>query len=240
MPLGVPKVTFRWKEDKKKKPVDLYNRLYHARLIMVCHEINDEMVNQVLGILVYLCEKDQEKDLFVYIHSPGGSIAAGISLYDTIGSVETKITTVCLGLAASMAAVVLTGGYFGKRLALPNSYIMIHQPEGGSTGQADDVDSEAGEVEYLRLRVIDILSNSTGQSISQIISDMNRDDYFTAWQARDYGLIDEVVTEDTPHSSIFPSIPIDDSTDRPKILIPENLNLSLLNLNNFYKFKDFN
>lgn len=233
MPIGVPKVIFRWKKKKLKKPVDLYNQLYHSRFVMVCHEINDEMVNQVLGILIYLCKKDKKQDLFLYIHSPGGSIAAGISLYDTIGSVETKITTVCLGLAASMAALVLTGGYLGKRLAFPNSYIMIHQPEGGSTGQSDDIDSESDEVNYLRFRVIDILSNSTGQSSSQITSDMDRDDYFTAWQARDYGLIDEVITENTPHDLIFPVLNYD--PDKPEILIPENLNISLINLSELYQ-----
>lgn len=195
MPVGVPKVGYRLGEDQPADWIDLYNCLFRERLLFCCQDLNEELANQLIGILLYLnCEENDEDDVIMYINCPGGGITGGVGLYDVINYVDAEVTTICVGIAASIASFVLMGGTVGKRIAFPNSRVMIHQPAGGSRGQTSLVLSEAEEMVRIRNEVIQVYSERTGHSVSKIIDDMNRDRYMTAREAKKYGLVDEVAT----------------------------------------------
>lgn len=195
MPIGVPKIPYRLPGEPTAQWVDLYNRLYRERILFLGQDIDDELANQIVGILLYLNSEDEKKEIYIYINSPGGVVTAGLAIYDTMQHIQSQVTTICIGLAASMASFVLTGGEPGQRIALPHSQIMIHQPAGGAQGQAKEVQTEALEVLRLRQQLGRLYSQRTGQSLSQIAYDMDRDRFFSASEAREYGLIDQVVKE---------------------------------------------
>ena len=192
MPIGVPKVPFRLPGEPAAQWVDLYNRLYRERVLFLCQDLDDELANQLIGIMLYLNAEEKSKDLYVYINSPGGSVTCGIAVYDIINYVNSDVITLCVGTAASMASFILSGGTRGKRIAFPHSRIMIHQPEGGSQGQASEVLYESEEVIRIRRQVGKIYANRTGQSLSQISRDMDRDQFMSAREAKEYGLVDHL------------------------------------------------
>lgn len=178
--------------------VDLYNRLYRDRVLFLCQELDDELANQLIGIMLYLNAEEESKGLFLYINSPGGSVTCGIAVYDAMHYVEADVTTICVGTAASMASFVLAGGDRGRRIALPHARIMIHQPEGGSQGQASDVVSESSEVLRIRHQVGRIYAERTGQPLSRISRDMDRDQFMSAREGKEYGLVDQVAVDEVP------------------------------------------
>jgi len=192
MPIGVPKVPFRLPGEPTAQWVDLYNRLYRERVLFLCQDLDDELANQLIGIMLYLNAEEKSKDLYVYINSPGGSVTCGIAVYDIINYINSDVTTLCVGTAASMASFILAGGARGKRIAFPHSRIMIHQPEGGSQGQASEVLSESEEVIRIRRQVGQIYADRTGQSLSQISRDMDRDQFMSARESKEYGLVDHI------------------------------------------------
>jgi ATP-dependent Clp protease protease subunit len=194
MPIGVPKVPFRLPGEPAAQWVDLYNRLYRERLLFLCNDLDDELANQLIGIMLFLNAEEKSKGLYIYINSPGGSVTCGIAVYDAINYIKADVTTICVGTAASMASLVLAGGAPRKRIALPHSRIMIHQPEGGSQGQASQVLSESEEVRRIRRQVAKIYSEHTGQPLNKISRDMDRDEFMSAREAKEYGLVDEVAS----------------------------------------------
>lgn len=192
MPIGVPKVPFRLPGEPSAQWVDLYNRLYRERVLFLCQDLDDELANQLIGIMLYLNAEEKLKDLYIYINSPGGSVTCGIAVYDIMNYINSDVTTLCVGTAASMASFILAGGTRGKRIAFPHSRIMIHQPEGGSQGQASEVLSESEEVIRIRRQVGRIYADRTVQSLSQISRDMDRDQFMSAHEAKEYGLVDHL------------------------------------------------
>ncbi len=172
---------------------DLYSRLLKERIIFIGTPIDDNVANSVVAQLLYLQSEDASKDINMYINSPGGVIYAGLAIYDTMQWLRPEVSTVCMGMAMSMGAVLLTAGQKGKRYALPNSTVLIHQPLGGAEGQATDIEITAREVLRLRRSLTDILAKHTGQSIERITQDSDRNYYLTAPQAVEYGLVDEVL-----------------------------------------------
>lgn len=197
MPIGVPKVAFRLPGESVPQWLDIYNRLYRARVIFLGSELDDELANQLVGVMLYLSAENQRKGLFIYINSPGGSVTCGITVYDVMHHVEADVTTICMGIAASMASFILAGGDRGHRIALPHSRVMIHQPQGGMQGQASEVQIEAEEVMRIRRQVGQIYAERTGQSLSTIARDMDRDNFMSARDAKNYGLVDQVVRDRT-------------------------------------------
>ena len=195
MPIGVPKVPFRLPGEPSAQWVDLYNRLYRERVLFLCQELDDELANQLVGIMLYLNSEDKNKGLYLYINSPGGSVTCGIAVYDAMNYVQSPVTTICVGTAASMASFILAGGDTGKRIALPYSRIMIHQPEGGSQGQASEVLAESEEVMRIRRQVGQIYAQRTGQPLSRISRDMDRDQFLSSEEAKTYGLVDQVAVD---------------------------------------------
>ncbi|KAK9861075.1 hypothetical protein WJX84_007486 [Apatococcus fuscideae] len=190
--IGVPKVPFRLPGEPTAQWIDVYNRLYRERVLFMCSPLNDELGNQLIGIMLYLNSEDSTKDLYLYINSQGGEISSGIALYDTMNYVKPPVNTVCVGTAASIAAFVLTGGANGKRLSLSHGRVMIHQPEGGAQGQATEILVETEEVLRLRRRIAEIYAEKTGQPLNRIARDMDRDRFLSAREAKDYGIIDLV------------------------------------------------
>ena len=195
MPIGVPKVPFRLPGEPSAQWVDLYNRLYRERVLFLCQELDDELANQLIGIMLYLNSEDKNKGSYLYINSPGGSVTCGIAVYDAMNYVQSPVTTICVGTAASMASFILAGGDTGKRIALPYSRIMIHQPEGGSQGQASEVLAESEEVMRIRRQVGQIYAQRTGQPLSRISRDMDRDQFLSSEEAKTYGLVDQVAVD---------------------------------------------
>lgn len=195
MPIGVPKVPFRLPGEPTAQWIDLYNRLYRERVLFLCQDLDDELTNQLIGIMLFLNAEEKSKGLYLYINSPGGSVTCGIALYDTMNYVQADVTTICVGTAASMASFILAGGDKGKRIALPHSRIMIHQPEGGSQGQASEILCECEEVLRIRQQVGQIYAQRTNQSLSQISRDMDRDRFMSAKEAKEYGLVDQVAVD---------------------------------------------
>ena len=194
MPIGVPKVAYRVPGASSGDWVDIYNRLYRERIIFLGQEIDDEICNQIIAVMLFSDAEDPEKPLYLYINSPGGSVIAGLALYDTIPHIGSQVITVNIGMAASMASFILGAGERGKRIALPNSRVMIHQPMGGSEGQAEDIRVEAEQILKIKGTLVTMYSQMTGNSREQIIKDLDRDNYMSAEQALDYGLIDKIVT----------------------------------------------
>jgi len=196
MPIGVPKVAYKAPGAYQADWVDLYNRLYRERIIFVGQQIDDEMTNQIIGVMLYLDSEDRSKPMSMYINSPGGSVTAGFAMFDTMRHVKSEVSTINVGLAASMASLLLAGGTKGKRLALPHSRIMIHQPStGGSAiqGQASDIKVEAERILTIKNRVANYYALLTGQPQDKVMLDLDRDNFFSAQQALEYGLIDRVI-----------------------------------------------
>jgi ATP-dependent Clp protease protease subunit len=175
---------------------DIYSRLLKDRIVFIGTPINDQVANAVIAQLLFLASDDPEKDVHVYINSPGGSVTAGLAIYDTMQYIRPRVSTICVGQAASMGAVLLAGGEKGMRFSLPNSRVLIHQPLGGVQGQASDIDLHAREILRLRARLNQILADHTGKDIDQIGRDTDRDYIMSAEEAKEYGLVDEVLTRD--------------------------------------------
>jgi ATP-dependent Clp protease, protease subunit len=175
-----------------ERSYDIYSRLLKERIIFLGTEVNDAVANVIIAQLLFLESEDPEKDVFLYINSPGGSVTAGMGIYDTMQYVKPPVATVCVGQACSMGALLLAGGAAGKRAALPHSRIMIHQPLGGYSGQVSDVEIHAKEMLRMKQELNQILAHHTNQPIKQIQEDTDRDNFMTAVQAKEYGLIDEV------------------------------------------------
>ncbi len=172
---------------------DIFTRLLKSRVIMLGTDVNDEIANQVCAQLLYLEGEDSKSDVWIYINSPGGSVTAGMAIYDTMQFISCDVATVCLGLAASMGQFLLTSGSAGKRYTLPNARIMMHQPLAGLRGQASDIAIQAEQLAYTKKRMAELTSHHSGQKIEQIQVDSERDRWFTAEGARDYGLVDKVI-----------------------------------------------
>ena len=179
--------------SRGERAYDLYSRLLKDRIVFLGTEIDDEVANSVVEQLLFLASEDPDKDIFLYINSPGGSVSAGLAIYDTMNIIKPDVATICVGLAASMGALLLTGGTKGKRSALPNSEVMIHQPLGGRQGQAEDLKIAAEHILKTRDRLNRILSEQTGKSLEVIEVDTERDHFMTADEAKNYGLIDQVL-----------------------------------------------
>ncbi len=178
-----------------ERSYDIYSRLLEDRIIFITGEINDQTANLVVAQLIYLEAKNPDKDISIYINSPGGVVTAGMAIYDTMKYIKCDVCTICVGLAASMASVILSSGTKGKRFALANSEIMIHQPLGGAQGQASDIKLAAEHILDTRQKLNKILSENSGQDIKKIEKDTDRDNFMTAEQAKAYGLIDKVFVE---------------------------------------------
>jgi ATP-dependent Clp protease, protease subunit len=177
-----------------ERSFDIYSRLLNERIVFVGTPVDDEVANLVVAQMLHLESEDDEKDISLYINSPGGVVYSGLAIYDTMQFIKPDVQTICFGVAMSMGSLLLAGGAPGKRLALPNSRILIHQPSGGFQGQAADIEIHAQETLELRRRIDEIYARHTGQSVSRVHEDMDRDRYFTADQAREYGLIDRVIS----------------------------------------------
>ncbi|WP_186430678.1 ATP-dependent Clp endopeptidase proteolytic subunit ClpP [Clostridium sp. BSD9I1] len=181
--------------NRGERSYDIYSRLLKDRIIVLSEEVNDSTASIIIAQMLFLEAEDPEKDIVFYINSPGGVITAGLAIYDTMQYVKPDVSTICLGMAASMGSFLLAGGAKGKRFALPNSEIMIHQPSisGGLTGQATDIKIYADRILKTKKRLIEIYSEKTGQSIEKLQYDMERDNFMTSKQAKEYGLIDEIL-----------------------------------------------
>ncbi len=176
-----------------ERSFDIYSRLLKDRIIFLSEEVNDVTASLVVAQLLFLDSEDTEKDIYFYINSPGGSVSAGLAIYDTMQHVRADVSTVCVGMAASMGAFLLSGGAKGKRFALPNAEVMIHQPMGGAQGQATDIKISAEHILRTRERLNKILSENTGKPLEVIEKDTERDNWLTAQEAVEYGLIDKVI-----------------------------------------------
>ncbi len=180
---------------KGERSYDIYSRLLEDRVVFLTGEINDAVADAVVAQLIYLESKDPNKDICIYINSPGGSVTAGMAIYDTMNYIKCDVSTICIGLAASMGAFLLSSGTKGKRYALPNSEIMIHQPLGGAQGQASDIKIQADHIIKTKHRLNTILSKNSGKPYEQVEKDTDRDNYLSAEDAKEYGLIDEVIVK---------------------------------------------
>lgn len=176
-----------------ERAFDIYSRLLRERIVFLGQQIDADLANLVVAQLLFLDAEDPEKDIYVYINSPGGSVSAGMGIYDTLRHIRPDVSTICVGLAASMGAFLLSAGTKGKRMSLPHSRIMIHQPLGGAQGQATDIEIQAREILYHKQRLNEMLAEHTGQSIDRIQEDTERDFFMSAEEARDYGLVDQVI-----------------------------------------------
>lgn len=175
-----------------ERSYDIYSRLLKDRVIFLGSEVDDNLANLIIAQLLFLEGEDPNKDISLYINSPGGSITAGMAIYDTMQYIKPDVSTICVGMAASMGAFLLSAGTKGKRFALPNSEIMIHQPSGGASGQATDIDIHAKRILAIRKRLNEILASNTGQTLKKIEKDTDRDYFMTSDEAKEYGIIDEV------------------------------------------------
>jgi ATP-dependent Clp protease, protease subunit len=176
-----------------ERAFDIYSRLLRERIVFLGREIDSDLANLIVAQLLFLDSEDAEKDIYVYINSPGGSVHAGMGIYDTMKQVRPNVCTICTGLAASMGAFLLSAGTKGKRMSLPHSRIMIHQPLGGAQGQATDIEIQAKEILYHKRRLNELLADHTGQPLERIEQDTERDFFMSAEEAKDYGLIDQVI-----------------------------------------------
>lgn len=181
--------------NRGERSYDIYSRLLKDRIILLGSPITDEVANLIIAQLLFLQAEDAEKDISLYINSPGGSITAGMAIYDTMQLVKPDVQTICVGMAASMGAFLLAAGTKGKRLALPNSEVMIHQPMGGAQGQASDIEISAKRILRTRDRINRLLSSFTGQPLSKIEQDSDRDFFMSAEEAKEYGIIDKVIEQ---------------------------------------------
>jgi ATP-dependent Clp protease protease subunit len=195
-----PKVPYRLPGQPYEQWIDIYNRLFLERILFIDWEIDDAIANAIVAYMLYLDSEDQSKDIYLYINSPGGSVTAGMAIYDTMQHIKSNVITICVGMAASMGAFLLASGTKGKRLALPHSRIMIHQPMIGGTmyGQATDIGIAAKQILRTRQQMNEILAARTGQPLEKIEKDTDRDYYMSAQEAMEYGLIDRVIEEKVP------------------------------------------
>jgi ATP-dependent Clp protease protease subunit len=196
MPIGVPRVPYRMPGSQYTDWISIYDRLYRERIIFLGQEVDDEIANRIVAVMLYLDSEEPGKDIRLYINSPGGSVTAGLAIYDTMQHIKSDVSTICVGLAASMGSFLLMAGTPGKRYALPHCRIMMHQPSmGGTRGQATDIEIEAKEI----LRIKDLLNREyavrTGQPLEKIERDVDRDFFMSAIEAKEYGLIDRVIEE---------------------------------------------
>ena len=195
MPIGTPSVPYRLPGSQMERWVDIYTRLGVERILFLGSEVNDGIANSLVAQMLYLDSEDSSKPIYLYINSPGGSVTAGLAIYDTIQYVKSEVVTICVGLAASMGAFLLAAGTKGKRVALPHSRIMIHQPLGGtSRRQASDIEIEAREILRMKEMLNRSLSDMSGQSFEKIEKDTDRDYFLSAEEAKDYGLVDRVIS----------------------------------------------
>ena len=177
-----------------ERAYDIYSRLLKERVIFLVGPVNDQMANLIVAQLLFLESENPDKDISLYINSPGGSVSAGLAIFDTMNFIKPDVSTLCTGMAASMGAFLLAAGAKGKRFSLPNSRVMIHQPSGGSQGMASDIEIQAKEILYLRERLARIMADNTGQTIEQIHKDTDRDRFLSAEESVEYGLIDRVLS----------------------------------------------
>jgi ATP-dependent Clp protease, protease subunit len=195
MPIGVPSVPYRLPGSQTERWIDIYTRLSQERIIFLGQEVSDGLANRIVAFLLYLDSDDSSKPIYLYINSPGGSITAGMAIYDTMQYIKSEVITICVGQAASMGSFLLAAGSPGKRVALPHARIMIHQPllSGGMRGQATDIQIEAQEILRIREQLNQMLADRTGQPLSKIEKDTDRDYFMSAQEALEYGLIDKVI-----------------------------------------------
>ena len=180
--------------SRGERSFDIYSRLLKERIILLVGPVNDQSANLVVAQMLFLESQDPDKDIHFYINSPGGSVSAGMSIYDTMQFIKPDVSTMCMGMAASMGAILLTAGAKGKRFSLPHSRVMIHQPLGGMQGQASDIEIHAREILLIKERLNQIIAERTGQPLEKVINDTDRDNYLSAQAAVEYGLIDKVLT----------------------------------------------
>ncbi|OCS87189.1 ATP-dependent Clp endopeptidase, proteolytic subunit ClpP [Caryophanon tenue] len=183
--------------NRGERAYDIYSRLLKDRIILLGSGIDDNVANSIVAQLLFLAAEDDEKDIYLYINSPGGSITAGMAIYDTMQFIKPKVHTICIGMAASMGAFLLAAGEKGHRYALPNAEVMIHQPLGGAQGQATEIEIAAKRILFLREKLNNILAERTGQTYETLARDTDRDNFMTAEQAKEYGLIDHIMTNST-------------------------------------------
>jgi len=183
-----------------ERAFDIYSRLLRDRIIYLGEAIDSDLANLIVGQLLFLDSEDPEKDIYLYINSPGGSVSAGMGIYDTMRHVRPDVCTICMGIAASMGAFLLSGGTKGKRMSLPHSRIMIHQPLGGAQGQATDIEIQAKEILYLKKYLNECLAEHTGQPIEKITEDTERDFFMSASEAMEYGIIDQIYNRNPSNS----------------------------------------
>ena len=176
-----------------ERSYDIYSRLLKDRIVFLGTQVMDDVANSIVAQLLFLESEDPDKDIHLYINSPGGSVTAGMAIYDTMQYIKSPVSTICVGMAASMAAILLAGGARGKRRALPNAEVMIHQPLGGTSGQASDIEIHARNILNTRKRMNAILARHTGQDVEKVAQDTDRDNFMTAQEALDYGLIDRII-----------------------------------------------
>ena len=181
--------------SRGERSYDIFSRLLNDRIIMLSEEVNDTTASLVVAQLLFLEAQDPDKDIQFYINSPGGSVSAGLAIYDTMRYVKPDVSTICIGMAASMGAFLLSSGAKGKRIALPNSEIMIHQPSGGSRGQCTDIQIQAEQILKIKQRLNAILAENTGKTVEEVERDCDRDHFMTAQEALEYGIIDQVITK---------------------------------------------
>ncbi len=200
MPIDIPKVPYRLPGQPYEDWISIYNRLFLERILFLDWEINDETANAIVSYMLYLDSEDQSKDIMLYINSPGGSVTAGMAIYDTMQHIRSNVVTICVGLAASMGAFLLAAGTKGKRIALPHSRIMIHQPalSQGMYGQATDISIAAKQILRTRQQMDEIMAKCTGQTVETIKQDTDRDYYMSAEEAKTYGIIDRVISGVAP------------------------------------------
>ena len=179
--------------SRGERSYDIFSRLLNDRIIILSEEVNDTTASLIIAQMLYLEAQDPDKDIQFYINSPGGVITSGLAIYDTMQYIKCDVSTICIGMAASMGAFLLSAGAKGKRLALPNAEIMIHQPSGGAQGQATDIQIMAKRIESMKRRLNEILAKNTGKPVEQVAADCERDNFMTAEEAKEYGLIDNVI-----------------------------------------------
>ena len=192
-PASMQKVAYRVPDSGQEDWVETYTKLYGERIVFLGQEIDDLVINQIIAVMLFADSEDSTRPQYLYINSPGGSVIAGLALYDTIHHINSETITVNIGMAASMASFILGVGSPGKRLALPHSRVMIHQPMGGSEGQAEDVRVEAEQIMRIKNTLVTMYADMTGQTRERLLSDLDRDNYMSAQQALDYGLIDRII-----------------------------------------------
>ncbi|MEM9949588.1 MAG: ATP-dependent Clp protease proteolytic subunit [Cyanobacteria bacterium P01_D01_bin.36] len=199
MPIGTPSVPYRLPGGTYEQWISIYERLFRERIIFLTEEVDDGIANAIVAYMLYLDSEDNTKPIYLYINSPGGSVTAGMAIYDTMQYIKSEVVTICVGLAASMGAFLLNAGSKGKRLALPHSRIMIHQPSGGvGRRQATDIEIEAARIVQVRRDLNELMASHSGKSVEEIAKDSDRDYFMSAAEAKEYGLIDRVIEERLP------------------------------------------